>query len=105
MEKTLTIDGKEVKFKTSGAFPLRYKAAFGVDMFSDLAKLDGIEEDITKIDTEPMFRQVYTAAKSADASIPEIDKWLEGFEVFPIFHIYNELSELLNQNLKTDIKN
>ena len=105
MEKTLTIDGKEVKFKTSGAFPLRYKAAFGVDMFSDLAKLDGIEEDITKIDTEPMFRQVYIAAKTADPNIPEIEKWLDSFDVFPIFQIYNELSGIINQNLKTDIKN
>ena len=36
MEKTLTIDGKEVRFKSTAATPLRYKAQFNKDYFNVL---------------------------------------------------------------------
>ena len=41
MEKILTIDGRQVKFKSTGAFLLRYKAQFGRDALQDILKLQG----------------------------------------------------------------
>ena len=42
MEKTITIDGKQVRFKSNGATPLRYKAQFGKDYFKEIMKLSTI---------------------------------------------------------------
>ena len=43
MEKTITIDGKEVRFKTNGATPMRYKAQFGQDYFKEILKMAPLE--------------------------------------------------------------
>ncbi|GGC88025.1 hypothetical protein [Enterococcus wangshanyuanii] len=42
MEKTITIDGKQVRLRTSAATPLRYKMQFGTDYFADLLKLSKV---------------------------------------------------------------
>ena len=61
MEKTLTIDGREVRFKSTAATPLRYKAQFGKDYFSEILKMESLanvkqgkvsSKDIQKIDFE-----------------------------------------------------
>lgn len=42
MEKTIIIDGKQVRLRTSAATPLRYKMQFGTDYFADLLKLSKV---------------------------------------------------------------
>ena len=39
MEKTIYIDRKAVKLKSTAALPKRYKAQFGRDYFADLMKI------------------------------------------------------------------
>ena len=39
MEKTIYIDEKQVKLKSTAALPKRYKAQFGRDYFADLMKV------------------------------------------------------------------
>ena len=39
MEKTIYIDEKPVKLKSTAALPKRYKAQFGRDYFADLMKV------------------------------------------------------------------
>ena len=57
MEKTIEIDGKKVKLKSTAGTPKRYKAQFRKDYFSELLKLsklmtntDGDTFDLAKID-------------------------------------------------------
>ena len=38
MEKTITIDGKQVKLKANAASAKRYKAQFRRDLFADMFK-------------------------------------------------------------------
>ena len=39
MEKIIKIDGRDIKFKSTAATPLKYKAQFKTDFFADLIKL------------------------------------------------------------------
>lgn len=50
MEKTITIDGRDVRFKSTAATPLRYKAQFHKDFFTEVLKLAQLEKlkDIEK---------------------------------------------------------
>ena len=57
MEKTIEIDGKKVKLKSTAGTPKRYKAQFRKDYFSELLKLSKLmagneveEFDLAKID-------------------------------------------------------
>ena len=48
MEKILTIDGRQVRFKSTGAFLLRYKMQFGRDAIADVYKMYEAVEKILK---------------------------------------------------------
>jgi hypothetical protein len=116
MEKTLTISGKEVLFKTNGAIPLRYKAQFGKDYFKDILKMfpltklkgrkpkDITVKDLEALDFEVFYNVSWVMAKTADPSIPEPLTWFAGFEEFPIGDVFPELQEMMIATLETSKK-
>lgn len=118
MEKTLTIDGRQVRFKSTAATPMRYKAQFGKDFFAELMKLvplmqvyenaDIDEVDLTNIDMEILQRLdfevfyniVWVLAKTADKGIPEPIEWLDGFSEFPLMEILPQLNDLISKSFQ-----
>ena len=102
MEKTLKIDGKDVRFKVTGAVPMRYGQQFGTDFFKDVLKMAPLVEkkkatakDISLIDFEVFYNIAWTFAKTADKTIPDPIEWLDLFSEFPMMDIIPELQELL----------
>lgn len=101
MEKILNIDGRQVKFKSTGAYLLRYKAQFGRDAFKDIYKLMGVMSednkiaDIDALDLEVLYGMVWTLAKTADPSIPPPMEWLDDFSEFPIMDILPEVQDMI----------
>ena len=65
------IDGKNIRFKTNGAIPLRYKAQFGRDYFKDILKMMPAGELMKK----------KNAVEYDAESLEALD-----FEVFSILH-------------------
>lgn len=118
MEKTLIIDGREVRFKSTGAITKRYKMQFQRDFFSDLSsmglELIGVDFDnmkeadalaiMRKIDFDLFLDLAWVYAKTADPTIPDPLTWLDGFETFPIIEILPELQELLALTINTKKK-
>lgn len=122
MEKTINIDGRPVRLKSTGATVLRYKQQFGQDYFSELLKLVKIAEplgtlesgeldlssmrteDLALFDLEVFYNFVWVLAKTADKSIPEPIEWLEEFESFPIMEILPEIMDLLSASIQTKKK-
>lgn len=47
MEKIIKIDGRDIKFKSTAATPLKYKAQFKTDFFADLIKLSNMQSEKT----------------------------------------------------------
>ena len=110
MERMLTIDGRQVRFKSSGAFLLRYKQQFGRDAFQDIFKLQkavrwdkhqkkNIIANINALDLEVFFNLAWTLAKTADPSIPPPMQWLDSFSTFPLNDIMPELMDLIHLSL------
>lgn len=105
--KIIEIDGKQVKFKSTAATPLRYKKQFGKDYFTeileilkikDLTDLKNIEnqsEALAKIDFEILYNIIWVLAKTADRNIPELLEWLDGFDIFPIGDILPQLQDII----------
>ena len=113
MEKTITIDGKEITFKTNGATPLRYKAQFGRDYFKEILKMaplankdkNNIEaKDLEALDFEVFYNIAWIMAKTANPSIPEPMAWLEQFEEFPMADVIPELQDMLLTSIQTTKK-
>lgn len=110
MEKTLTIDGRQVAFKSTGAFMLRYKAQFGRDAVQDLFKLqqaidaDGQIADVSALDLEVFYNLVWTLAKTADPAIPPPLEWLDTFSEFPLIDIIPDVMDMMFSSLTVSAK-
>lgn len=120
MEKTIYIDEKPVRLKSTAGTPKRYKAQFRKDYFADLLKLakvfnqssekDGLDlsklsfEDLDHLDFEPIFNFVWVLAKTADRTIPEPEEWLDGFEEFPLSEIMPQIMDLLSSSIQSKKK-
>ena len=110
MEKILTIDGRQVKFKSTGAFLLRYKAQFGRDALQDIFKLqnaidnNGQIKDVNVFDLESIYNLVWVLAKTADPSIPPPMEWLDTFGEFPLAEIVPEVIDLIFSSLGATVE-
>lgn len=119
MEKTIYIDEKPVRLRSTAALTKRYKAQFRRDYFADLMKiaktlgatgkkkldLSAITyEDLGHLDMEIFYDIVWTMAKSADKSIPDPEEWLDGFEKFPIWEILGEVGDMLVDTMPSSKK-
>ncbi len=110
MEKILTIDGRQVKFKSTGAFLLRYKAQFGRDALQDLFRLQsavdskGNIKDASALDLEVIYNLVWTLAKVADPSIPPPLEWLDTFSEFPLREIVPEVMDMIFSSFDSTVE-
>lgn len=101
MEKILNIDGRQVKFKSTGAFLLKYKAQFHRDALKDIYKIQGAlgkDNEIANIealDLEVFYDLVWTLAKTADPNIDPPMEWLDTFGTFPLMDIIPEIIDLI----------
>lgn len=106
--KTIEIDGQDVPFRASAAIPRIYRVKFGRDIYRDLAKLEKVvkenDQEASGLDTLSLelFENIaYIMAKHADPSIPDIDEWLDGFDVFSIYQILPQIIKLWHLNTQT----
>lgn len=114
MEKFVTIDNKQVGFKTNGAVPLMYMAQFQKDMIKDILsmgvtgkgkeKVDEIEWIRKNVDFMTFFNIAWVYAKAYDKTIAPPMEWLESFDEFPIMDVIEPLQELLEKTLSTKKK-
>lgn len=113
MEKTIIIDNKEVKFKSTAATPLRYKAQFGKDYFAEIMKMEGLTsikkgktkaKDIESMDFEVFYNIIWVLAKTADKNIKEPIEWLDSFDEFPLMDIIPEIQDLIISSIQTKKK-
>lgn len=123
MEKTLIIDGRDVKFKKTGATMLAYKMQTGREFLSDLSaflncakrdksgkiktKADGTPDvDLSSFSIEYMYDMLHIMAKAADAEIEtDVLMWLETFDTFPVVQIFCSLLPMLSEEMSIDEKN
>lgn len=102
MEKILNIDGRMVKFKSTGGSLLRYKMKFKRDALQDFYKLiESVNhetneiENINNLDIEVFYNLCWVLAKTANRAVPSdpVD-WLDTFDEFPVLDILPDIVEL-----------
>lgn len=110
MEKIITIDGRQVKFKSTAAYLLRYKAQFGRDAMQDLFKLHkAIDKktkeikDLSALDLQIFFDMVWTLAKTADPALPPPMEWLDTFSSFPLIEHLPEWMDMIQNSFQGSV--
>ena len=113
MEKTINIDGKEVRLRATAAVPRLYRIKFGRDIMQDLSKFSDAYEKATTEQEQfeatdlGLFENVaYIMAKHADKdAVPSsVEEWLDSFEVFSIYQVLPEILTRWNLNTLTTAK-
>lgn len=110
LEKTVILNDKAVRFRSSATIPRLYRLKFKRDIFKDVSKLEKSykgDGSTFEIDDLEIFENVaYIMAYHADNTIPPtIEEWLDQFEMFSIYEILPEILELWGSNLQTDVVN
>lgn len=108
MDKIITIDKKEVKFRATARTPRLYRALIGRDMIADMnrlkkrfEKVQGGEEDSLDVIDLQIFEDVtYIMARHANPDMKETsaDDWLDGFNMFSIYEILPQIFDLWQAN-------
>lgn len=124
MEKTIKIDGKEVKFSANAYFANIFKNQFGYDiltvimpLISEVLKgLDSLYmkqkeqvitpslmgevlENIYSLEMVDLNNFIWSLAKMGDPETPDPIKWYSQFEEFPVIDILQELWEIILPSL------
>ena len=110
MEKTLTIDGRDVKFRATAAVPRLYRIKFRRYIIQDMQTIQAAmkeqEEDGKSLPPEALtlFENVaYIMAKHGDKdAVPnDPDEWLDSFNTFSIYEVFQELVDLWGLNMES----
>lgn len=116
MDKIITIDGRDIKFRATARTPRLYRMLTNRDMIKDMNFLakgfsdakDKKNEDsiMSKLSTEHLIifeDSAFVMAKQADPDMAEktADEWLDTFNMFDIYEIFPQLMDLWNLNTAT----
>lgn len=110
MERTVKIDGKEVRMRASALIPRLYRYKFGRDLVQDMQKLregyikaqrDG--EAMTAIDLEVFENVAWLMMRHAGEDIPDSpEEWLDSMDgVFSVYEVLPAILELWGDNNHT----
>lgn len=99
MEKSIEIDGRNVKFKATGATIRLYRQMYNRDILMDMDRLQketNAEGQRLSADALVIFENIaYLMAKQADPGIPDTaDEWLDEFNMFSIYKILPQIISL-----------
>ena len=109
MDKTVVIDGREVKFRATARTPRLYRMVIGRDMIQDMNKLMKAyekkkqnDDELDVIDLQIFEDVAYAMARHADPDIEQktADEWLDTFNVFSIYEVLPHILELWAINTK-----
>ena len=115
MEKTIVIDGREVRLRASAAIPRLYRIKFRRDILQDMQTIKkAVEKSVQEnaqeggqmssipLEALELFENVsYLMAKHADPAVPStVEEWLDGFETFSIYTVFPAIEELWMANVQ-----
>lgn len=105
MEKTITVGGRDVAFKATGATLRIYRQLFGRDLLVDIQKLENEAKAGGQLSADALeiFENIaYTMARQADPGIePTPDEWLDNFDMFSIYEILPQIIQLWGINMQS----
>ena len=102
MDRTVTLEGKEMTLRANALLPRKYRFKFGRDIMQDMQKLTATEEN-PDIDISIFENLAWLMFKSAGEDVGESpEEWLESLDdMFSVYMIIPNVVELWSENNKT----
>lgn len=94
MQKDVKIGDRVVPMKASAFTPFLYKEQFGRDIITEMQQM----QETGNVDNVFLARLGWVFARSADPSVPDLEKWLDDFDMFDIYMAAPQIIELWGLN-------
>lgn len=119
MERTIMIDGQEVRLRASAAIPRLYRIKFQRDILQDMQKIRkelelvrNEKKEVSECDTAMMEvmnlveNVAYIMAKHADKdAVPDtVEDWMNTMEPFSVMKILPVVIDLWTANMQTTVQ-
>lgn len=110
MRKSVEICGRKVYFEFTIFSLVIYKREFFCELLNDLqeimqTRIEWLFPEKATEHTETVYRILWALAKTADDNIPPPDDFLDSFDEFSVFDIFNEIyDDVIFSALKYDRK-
>jgi hypothetical protein len=95
MNKTIMLDGREVRVEMSADTLRVYRKEFGRDLMKDMMAVKD------ELDLEMVENLFYVCAAACDPEIPPIDDWLKQYSPFALYQASQELIAMWVDSNKT----
>ena len=118
MDAKITISGREIPVRKTGGTVLRYKRQFGREFLQDMQKILVLRSKLTpettaeqkaeivlSTETEWMYDILFIMAQQADPSITDELDWLDSFDDFNVWSVFDQIMPLLISEAKVAPKN
>lgn len=118
MDKTIIIAGVAVPLRKTGGTILRYKRQFGREFLSDLQKILTLRSSLTpettseekaqivlSTETEWMYDILFIMAQQANPAITDELEWLDQFDDFNVWQVFDQIMPLLISEARIAPKN
>ena len=118
MDAKIRIAGVDVPVRKTGGTVLRYKRQFGREFMQDLQKILALRAMLTpettqeekaqivlSTETEWMYDILFIMAQQADSSITDELEWLDRFDDFNVWQVFDQIMPLLISEAKVAPKN
>lgn len=98
----ITIDGKEVAVRASGATYIRYKNVFKRDLFKEFAAFEVAENgEVPEGALETLIRAGYIMAEQAEPSGLSFDEWCDQFSFIGLAKDIPQIAGILTNDKQT----
>lgn len=107
MEKTITLNDKEYKFKLTAATTYLYRQKFGKDLIREFQRITKSKKgDIPDSAVDTLSEVAYIAAKQADRTITDDPaEWMDQFSLMDFYNvILPAVSALWQESIQTTVK-
>lgn len=105
MEKTLTIDGRQIRFKHTGGTLMRYRNQFNSDFFKDFTEFASTSAaNYSGFSYACIERIIWAMAKTADPEIPDPQTWYDSFDSFDLIDVWTQLGDLVGEAMEPLVK-
>lgn len=118
MDAKIRIADREVPVRKTGGTVLRYKRQFGREFLTDLQKILVLRSSLTEestpeekaqivlsTETEWMYDILFIMAQQADPTITDELEWLDRFDDFNVWQVFDQIMPLLISEAKVAPKN
>jgi len=104
MQKTINLDGREVRVEMTADTLRVYRQVFGLDLIVEMMDVVNSIQNDKPVDLEIIENLFFICAAACDPEITDINEWLRQFSTLSIYMATSEIIDMWIEENKTIVQ-